>query len=417
LLFYEPINKQIRRLDNMDFSLTKEQRDIKRAAAKFARGEFLPEVAQECELNHRFPREIYQRAGQLGFIGLDYPKEIGGGNLSVLENVLVIEEFCKADSGLGMALHLGFLPAKLLKIFGSRKQHQRFLAPLIKGDLISAVSFTEPDHGSDLTSMATTMEEKDGGFVLNGTKVFTTNASYADFFIVLAQEDLDAALGKGMTTVLVERDPSSWLGGEFKVNEIPHKMGIRMTSSGELVFKNLKVPEENIIGERGRGLMNVLEFLDESRIEIAAQALGNAEGAFIKALKHAREREQFQKPIIDFQGIGHKLARMWGTIQSVKWMTYHAAWMCDRGKRKMSKTIPLFTSMVKHYVPEMAKQVIDEAITVFGGYGYFMEQEVERRYRDNRIVEMYEGTVEVQLNNIVRILKKLNLDFMSSSLL
>ena len=329
----------------------------------------------------------------------------------------MVEEFCKADSGIGMAIHLAYIPSKLVKLFGTPQQHEQFLAPLVRGDWVSAVSFTEPDHGSDLRRMETTMEEKEDGFVLNGTKVFTTNASYADFFVVLAQEEQDAPPGKGMSTIVVQSDPSTWLDGEMEINEIPYKMGLKMASSGELVFHNLKVPKENVVGERGRGLMNVLEFLDESRIEIGAQALGNAEGAFLKALNHARERKQFDRPIIDFQGIGHKLARMWSYIQSVKWLNYYGAWLCDHKDEKMSSTIPLFTSMVKHHVPETAKMVIDEMITVFGGYGYFLEQDVERRYRDNRIIEMYEGTVEVQLNNMVRILKKLNLDFIKSNLL
>jgi len=401
----------------MDFSLTKEQRDIKKAAAEFAHKEFLPEVAQEHELNHRYPRDLFKKAAQLGFIGLDYPEKIGGGGMGVIENVLVIEEFCKADSGLGMALHLGYVPSKVIKVVGSAQQQEKFLGPLIRGDWISAIAMTEPDHGSDLTRMETFLVEEKDGFVINGTKVFTTNGSYADFFVVLAQEEADAAPGKGMTTVIVERDPQSWLGGSLEINDIPHKMGIRMTSSSELVFRGLKVPKENVLGQRGRGLLNVLDFLDESRIEIGAQALGNAEGAFLKALKHARERTQFQKPIIDFQGVGHKLARMWSQIQSLKWLTYYGAWLCDHKDASMAASIPLFTSMVKHHVPETAKQVIDETISVFGGYGYFLEQDVERRYRDNRIVEIYEGTVEVQLNNMVRILKKVNLDFLTSALL
>lgn len=401
----------------MDFSLTNEQKDIKKAAAEFASGEFQPELIQECELNHRFPREIYKKAGELGFIGLDYTEDVGGGGLGIMENVLVIEEFCKADSGMGMAIHLACLPAKIVKIFGSPEQRLKFLGPLVKGDWVSAVSFTEPDHGSDLRRMETTLEEKADGFVLNGTKVFTTNGAYADFFIVLAQEDPDAGPGKGMTTILVERNPSTWLDGKMEINEIPNKMGLRMASSSELVFQDLKISKENILGKRGRGLLNVLDFLDESRIEIGAQALGNCEGAFLNALNHAKERRQFEKPIIDFQGIGHKLARMWSQIQSLKWINYYGAWLCDHAPVKTSGTVPLFTSVVKHHVPETAKGIIDDAITVFGGYGYFLEQEVERRYRDNRIVEMYEGTVEVQLNNIVRILKRINPDFLSSTFL
>lgn len=401
----------------MDFSLTKQQRDIKKAAAEFAAKEFLPEVAQEHELNHRYPRELFKKAGQLGFIGLDYPERIGGGGMGVTENVLVIEEFCKADSGIGMALHLGYVPSKVIKVVGSPQQQEKFLGPLVRGDWISAIAMTEPDHGSDLTRMETTLVEEKDGFVINGTKVFTTNGSYADFLVVLVQEDAHAAPGKGMSTVIVEKDPQSWLRGSLEISEIPNKMGLRMTSSAELVFHDLKIRKENMLGERGRGLLNVLDFLDESRIEIGAQALGNAEGAFLKALKHARERTQFQKPIIDFQAVGHKLARMWSQIQSLKWLTYYGAWLCDHKNESTAASIPLFTSMVKHHVPETAKQVIDEAISVFGGYGYFLEQDVERRYRDNRIVEIYEGTVEVQLNNMVRLLKKLNLDFLTSTLL
>ena len=325
----------------MDFSLTKEQKDIKKAAAEFARGEFKTDLVLDCEANHRFPREIYKKAGELGFIGLDYPEDFGGGGLGIMENVLVIEEFCKADSGFGMALHLAFLPAKIVKIFGTPDQKRKFLSPLIKGDWVSAVSFTEPDHGSDLTRMETTLTELEDGYVLNGTKVFTTNGGYADFFIVLAQEDEAARPGKGMTTILVERAPSSWLGGSLEINEIGGKMGLKMTSSSELVFKNLKLPKENILGERGRGLQNVLDFLDESRIEIGAQALGNCEGAFLKALNHAKKRIQFNKPIMDFQAIGHKLARMWSRVQSLKWLNYYGAWICDHKSYKLSGTVPL----------------------------------------------------------------------------
>jgi alkylation response protein AidB-like acyl-CoA dehydrogenase len=401
----------------MNFSLTKEQKDIKKAAAEFARGEFQPDLILACESGHRFPREVYKKAGELGFIGLDYPEKIGGGDLGVMENVLVIEEFCKADSGMGMALHLAYLPAKIIKIFGTPGQQEKFLSPLIKGDWVSAVSFTEPDHGSDLTRMETTLWEGADGFVLNGTKVFTTNGGYADFFIVLAQEDPDARPGKGMTTILVEKDPSSWLGGSLEINELTGKMGLHMTSSSELVFHDLKIAKENILGERGRGLLNVLDFLDESRIEIGAQALGNCEGAFLKALNHARERKQFNRSIIDFQAIGHKLGRMWSRIQSIKWLNYYGAWLCDHRPEKLAGAVPLLTSVVKHHVPETAKAIIDDAITVFGGYGYFLDQEVERRYRDNRIIEMYEGTVEVQLNNIVRILKKMPPRFIDTELL
>jgi alkylation response protein AidB-like acyl-CoA dehydrogenase len=401
----------------MDFTLSQEQRDIRQAVREFAKGELTKERALGYEERHEFPRDLYRAAAELGFIGLDYPEEVGGGGLGVMENVLVIEELCKADSGIGLAIHLAFLPAKIVKLFGTPLQQQRYLAPLTRGEIVSAISLTEPDHGSDLTRMNTTVEDQGDRLVLNGTKIFTTNGAYADFFIVLAQDDPNAKPGRGMTTVLVDRDPSRWLGGELEINEISGKMGLKMTSSSELVFKELEVPKENVLGEPGRGLLNVLDFLDQSRIEIAAQSLGIAEGAFLAALRHARTRHQFGKPLIDLQAIGHLLARMHSRLHSAKLATYYAAWACDQGGKKLASAMPLYTSMVKHHVPETAKSVIDDAITVFGGYGYFIEQDVERRYRDNRIIEIYEGTVQVQLNNMVRVLKKLNLDFIDTTLL
>jgi len=401
----------------MDFSFTKEQKDIKKAAADFAAGEFTEDLAKDYELNHRYPRELFKKAGELGFIGLDYPEEIGGGGLGILENVLVVEEFCKADSGIGMSIHLGYIPSKFIKINGTPEQRKKYLTRLVQGDWISAVAFTEPDHGSDLTRMETTIEEEEDGFVLRGTKIFTTNAAQADFFVVLAQDDPKAAPGMGMTTIILEREPSTWLGGRLEINEIPQKMGLRMTSTGEVVFHDLKLPKENILGERGNGLQNVLDFLDESRIEIAAQSLGNAEGAFLKAFRHAKQRTQFGKALIDFQALGHQIGRMWSSIQSLKWFTYYAAWMCDNSNGKVADIVPLYSSMVKQHVPVQAKGIIDDAMEIFGGYGYFLDQDVERRYRDSRIIEVYEGTVQVQLNNIVRILKKMNIDFIDSSLI
>ncbi len=404
----------------MDFSLTREQQDIKRAAREFARGEFTSERAHEHELAHTFPTALYRQAGELGFIGIDLPEDIGGAGLGVTENVLVIEEFCKADSGIGMALHLGSLPAKFVKIIGTEAQQRRYLTPLTRGEYISSVAFTEPDRGSDLRRMATTVKRKGDRLVLNGTKIFTTNASYADFVVVLVQDDPDAGPGKGMSTVIVDLDPSSWLGGEVEITEIPNKMGLRMTSSGELVFRDLEVPADNLLGAPGEGLKNVLAFLDQSRIEIAAQALGNAEGAFLAALAHAKGREQFDQPIIRMQAIGHKLARMFSRLQSLKWSTYYAAWLADQPqdkRRKSPPVVPLITSMVKHEVPVCAKAIIDDAMTIFGGYGYFLEQDVERRYRDNRIIETYEGTVEVQLNTMIRILERMNPEFIDTALL
>ena len=400
----------------MIIDLTNEQKEIRKAAREFAKGEFDPLKAIELDERHEFPRDLYKKAAELGFIGLNYPEEYGGGGAGILENVLITEAFCQADSGIGLALHLAFLPAKIVQQSGNEDQKRRILPKVASGDYVSAVCFTEANHGSDLTRVDTVAVDKGDRFILNGTKIFTTNASYADFFVVLVQTDPEAPPGKGMATLLLEKEEKFSKNGTMEINEMPGKMGLKMVSTGEISFRDYEVPKENLIGEKGRGLINFLNFVDESRIEIASQSLGIAEGAFLKALSHAREREQFGKPIIDFQGIGFKLARAFGDLMSSKSLIYYAARMYDMGSKQYKTLIPMFTSIVKYHVPEHAKEIIDHTITVFGGYGYFLEQDVERRYRDNRIVEVYEGTVEVQLNNIVRTLKTINLDFLKEML-
>jgi alkylation response protein AidB-like acyl-CoA dehydrogenase len=401
----------------MIIELTNEQKEIRKAAREFAQGEFDPLKSVEFDEKHEFPRELYKKAAELGFIGLDYPEEYGGGGSGVLENVLTIESFCQADSGIGMAIHLAYLPAKIVRQFGNDSQKKRILPKVARGEYVSAVSFTEADHGSDLTKVDTVAIDKGDRFILNGSKIFTTNASYADFFVVLVQTDPEARPARGMATLLIEKEGKFSKNGIMEITEMPTKMGLRMVSSGEINFRDFEVPKENLLGENGRGLINLLEFLDESRIEIAAQSLGTAEGAFLKALSHAREREQFGKPIIEFQGIGHKVARMFGDLMSAKSLLYYAAKMCDHGGNQHKALTPMFTAIVKYLVPEHAKGVIDQAINVFGGYGYFLEQEVERRYRDNRICEIYEGTVEVQLNTMLRTLKSVNFDYLKETLI
>jgi len=403
--------------EEMIIDLTNEQKEIRKAAREFAQGEFDPLKAMELDERHEFPRDLYKKAAELGFIGLDYPEEYGGGGAGVLENTLTIEGFCQADSGIGMAIHLAYLPAKIVRQFGNDSQKKRILPKVASGDYVSAVSFTEPNHGSDLTKVDTIAVDKGDRFIVNGTKTFTTNASYADFFVVLVQTDPEARPGRGMATLLIEKEGKFSKNGTMEITEMPTKMGLKMVSSGEISFRDFEVPKENLLGENGRGLINLLEFLDESRIEIAAQSLGTAEGAFLKALSHVRAREQFGKPIIEFQGVGHKIARMFGDLMSAKSLLYYAARMCEIGSKQHKTLIPMFTAIVKYLVPEHAKEIIDQTINVFGGYGYFIEQEVERRYRDNRICEIYEGTVEIQLNTILRTLKSVNLDFLKEMLI
>jgi alkylation response protein AidB-like acyl-CoA dehydrogenase len=375
----------------MDFELTDEQKDIQRAAKEFAQGEFDRELALELERNHAFPKSIWKKACQLGFIGLHFPEAYGGQGLGILENALVVEEFCRQDSGIGIALSLADFSSEVILRFGSEAQKGKYLPPLTRGEAISAGAYTEPDHGSDITRLSTIAVRKGAEFVINGTKTFTTNGTLADHFVVLCQSNPDAVPPyRGMCTLLVERGTPG-----FDATELGDKMGIRMTSTAELSFSDVHVPSENLIGQENRGFYQVMEFFDESRIEIAAQALGIAQGAFERALAYAKERRQFGQRIADFQVTQHKLADMYTKLETARLLTYKAAWNFDLGR-----VDPLLTSMAKMHAGRVSVEIADEAIQIFGGYGYITEYEVERFYRDAKIMEIYEGTREIQKNTI-----------------
>ena len=375
----------------MDFELTDEQRDVKRAAREFAKGEFDRERALELERDHAFPESIWKKACELGFIGLHFPEAYGGQGLGILENTLVVEELCCQDSGIGIALSLADFSSEVILRFGNEKQKQKYLPPVTKGEAISAGAYTEPDHGSDITRLSTTAVRKKGEFIINGTKTFITNGTQANHFVVLCHTNLEADPPyRGMCTILVERETPG-----FEAAELGDKMGIRMTSTAELSFSDVHVPQENLIGEENRGFYQVLEFFDESRIEIAAQALGIAQGAFDRALAYAKERRQFGQRIADFQVTQHKLADMFTKLETARLLTYKAAWNFDLGRID-----PVLTSMAKMHAGRVSVEVADEAIQIFGGYGYITEYEVERFYRDAKIMEIYEGTKEIQKNTI-----------------
>ena len=262
---------------------------------------------------------------QITDLSLDYPEDVGGSGLGVMENVLVIEEFCKADSGVGMAIHLAYLPAKIVKIFGTPDQRRKFLSPLVKGDWVSAVSFTEPNHGSDITTMDTTAVRDGDSWVLNGTKTFITNGCIADCFITLCQTDPGVRPGyRGQSLILVEKGAAG-----LEAAEVGDKMGIRMTSTAEVSYTSVRASAASLVGEENRGFYHVLEFFDESRILVAAQALGIAQGAFDRALAYVKERRQFGRRIADFQVTQHKLADMATKIELARLMTYKAAWNYD----------------------------------------------------------------------------------------
>ena len=375
----------------MDFELSKSQKEIQKAAREFARGEFDKELALELDRKHEFPRKIWQKAGELGFIGVHYPESYAGQGLGCLENILIAEEFCARDSGIGSAVILASFASECVLRFGSEELKQKYLPPVAEGKMLSAGAFTEPGHGSDITALDTTAVRHGDEWVINGTKTFITNGGLAGFYCTLCQTDVATQPSyRGISMILVEADRPG-----LTTADVGEKMGIHMMATAEVNYRDVRVPAANLIGKEGRGFYQVLEFFDESRILVAAQALGIAQGAFDRALAYVKERQQFGKRLAEFQATQHKLADMATKIELARLMTYKAAWNFDQGRID-----PKLTSMAKMYAARTAVEVADEAIQLLGGYGYMTEYEVERFYRDAKITEIYEGTKEIQKNTI-----------------
>lgn len=375
----------------MDFELSRSQKEIKKAAKDFAKGEFDKELVLELVKKHEFPKKIWKKAADLGFIGIHFPEEYSGQGLGVLENILVAEEFCSGDSSIGSALILSSFASECILRFGSDELKEKFLPLVAEGKMLSGGAFTEPNHGSDITFMDTTAVKDSDEWVVNGAKTFITNGGLAGFYTVLCQTDPDAVpTYKGISMILVEAEQEG-----VAAMDAGEKMGIHLIPTAEVTFKDVRVPSSHLIGKEGRGFYQALEFFDESRILIAGQALGIAQGAFDRALAYVKQREQFGKKIAQFQVTQHKLADMATKIELARLITYKAAWNFDQGRID-----PKLTSMTKMFAARTAVEVADEAIQLLGGYGYMADYEVERFYRDAKITEIYEGTKEIQKNTI-----------------
>ncbi len=384
----------------MHFELDEEQKEIKKATREFCEKEFTPELALELDEKEEFPLELYKKAANLGFTSMRIPEGYDGQGYGLLEDCIVVEEMCRVDPGLGAAVSLGNLmvPDILLK-HGTEKQKERYVPPLARGDAISAAAFSEPEHGSDITRMDTTAVKSGNEWVINGSKEFITNAPVADTFIVLCQTDPNAQPShRGQSIFLMEKDTSG-----LEATKLKRKMGIRPCVTGSLALSDVKVSEYNLVGELNKGFYYTLALFDETRITVAAQAVGMAQGAFERAFQYAKTRKQFGSPIIKFQGISFKLADMAIKIEAARMLAYKAAWLFDQGKLD-----PMATSMAKAFAGRVAMEVTDEAIQIHGGYGYLADYHVERFHRCAKITEIYEGTTEMQKLTIInRLMKKM----------
>jgi alkylation response protein AidB-like acyl-CoA dehydrogenase len=380
----------------MKFELTEEQIGIVNAVKEFCAKEFKPELALELDKKEEFPLELYKKAAQLGFTSMALPQEYGGQGLGLLETCLVVEEMCRADSSLGVAVTSGNFGSEFITVLGKKEQKEKYLPPICKGDFTSAAAFTEPNvSGSEITKMETTATKYGNEWWINGAKTFITNATIANFIVVLTQTDTKVRpTYRGETLFVVDRGTPG-----METTKLHDKMGIRCSVTGEVHLDNVKVIDANMVGELNRGFYASMEFFDKTRVGVASQAVGIAQGAWEIAFKYSKQREAFGQPILQHELIGCGLAEAMTKIEAARWLTYRAAWLVDAGKMD-----PMITAMAKQYAGRTAMEVTDLAIQTLGGYGYLGDYRVERYHRDAKITEIYEGTSEVQKLTVLKYL-------------
>ncbi len=368
----------------MNFEISKKQREIKDRAAEFADREIAP-YAAEWDREARYPAEVFERLTDAGFMGLCVPEEYDGAGADFLSYALLIEEVSRADAGVGatLAVHTsaGTLP---ILMYGTEEQRARWIPPLARGERIGCFALTEPGTGSDAAAIETKAERVDGGYRISGHKQWITNGRAAGTMILFARAEGGAT--EGVTAFIVDMDAEGVSFGKHA-----EKMGVLSATTDDVLLENVFVPDENLLGEEGKGLRVALGTLDAGRIGVAAQAVGIAEAAFRYATDYAAGRTTFGKPIADHQAVAFKLADMQTKIRAARLLTHEAAWMKDEGMPHGESG-----ARAKLFASQVANEVAYEAVQVLGGQGYMKDHPVERYYRDARVTEIYEGTSEIQ---------------------
>ncbi len=375
----------------MDFLLTEDQKMVKAMVRDFATNELEP-IAAKIDEEASYPAESVKKMAELGLMGIPFPEEYGGSGGGALQFAIAEEELARVCASTATIYFVtAGLAGQPLYLFGNEEQRQRFVVPVAKGEKIACFALTEAGAGSDPSAMQTTATKKNGGYVINGTKLFITNGGEADITVVFATVDKSKGY-RGVTAFVVEKDNPG-----FSVGKLEHKLGIRASSTAELIFEDCFIPEENRLGEEGKGFREALESIDASRISIAAQAVGISQGAFDKALTYAKERQQFGQPIINLQAIQWMLADMATQIEAARLLTYKAAYLEDQHLPFVKEA-----SMAKVFAADMSLFVTAKAIQIYGGYGFVKDYPLERYFRDAKICSIYEGTDEMQRMTIAR---------------
>jgi alkylation response protein AidB-like acyl-CoA dehydrogenase len=376
---------------DVDFELNEEQQQIKYSIREFAESELRPHVPEWDETQH-FPIELLPKFAELGLTGVIFPEEYGGAGMGYVEYATILEELARVDPAitLSLAAH-NSLCAGHIYIAGSETQKQDHLVPLARGEHLGAWGLTEPSSGSDASSMRTSAVKANGGWVLNGSKNFITNGTYAGTTVVMTLTDRSKA-SHGISAFVIEKGRQG-----FSVAHKENKLGMRASDTVSLVFDDCLVPDSSLIGEPGQGFIQAMRVLDGGRVSIAAIAVGLAQGAYEAAVRYANERYQFGRPIAEFQAIQFKLANMATDIDAARLLTYRSAALKDRGSATTKES-----SMAKLFASEVSVRVAEEAIQIHGGYGYIKDYPVEKYWRDSKLLTIGEGTSEVQRMIIAR---------------
>jgi alkylation response protein AidB-like acyl-CoA dehydrogenase len=378
----------------MDFTFTDEQKDIIKAAREFAEKEF-PDQAEECDREEKFPTNLWKKACDLGFVAVFIPEAYGGAGLGFLEHCLITEEFWRVDPGIGICIIASTFGSEIILLFGTEEQKKKRLPPLVQGKAITGAAITEPDAGSDVSSVATAAVLDGDEYVINGNKMFITNGTIANFLQVLCITEPHAKSRHDRFSVItVETDRKG-----FEATKLKNKLGIRASDTAEISFSDVRVPKENLIGTPGRGFHQFMTFFDHTRLHICAQAVGLAQGAMEQAIKHTRERKVFGKPLASFQATQFKIAEMATRIEAGRGLYQKAVWLSDQKKIE-----PHLIAMAKWFTGETAVWAANESLQLHGGYGFMGDYTISRFYRDAKIVEIYEGTKEIEKIVIARAL-------------
>jgi len=372
------------------FQLTSEQEMVRLMAGDFAKKELEP-YARERDKNETFPAEVIRKMGDLGLMGMMVPPEHGGSGAGAVSYSLALQEIAYACASTAVTMSVANLSTEPLLHFGNEEQKEKYLLPLAAGQKLGAFAITEPDAGSDPSSMMTSAEEKDDHYLINGRKIFITNGSYADVINLIARTDSQKG-NRGLSAFLIEKGMPG-----FSIGKKEEKLGLRASDTVELVFDDCRVPKENLLGKKGQGFKVAMTALDSGRIGIASQSLGIARACLDEAVNYSQNRRQFGKAISSFQAIQWMIADMATQIEAAYWLTLAAANQKDLGVPFTKEA-----SMAKLFASELANRAAYKALQIHGGYGYMAEYKIERLYRDARVTTIYEGTSEVQRIVIAR---------------